>query len=79
MLAYITGTADQETTEERISGRREPDPESPNQRQVVVQGLPFEAVADLSQRRFFGIGYLLAMNFRYQAKPQEPVASTTST
>src|SRR5207344_1650559 len=24
------------STEERISGRREPDPESPNQRQVVV-------------------------------------------
>jgi hypothetical protein len=64
MLAYITGTVDQElpitlsnnsrlwdcrsfpvlprpaagppTSEERISGRREPHPESPNQRQVVV-------------------------------------------
>jgi hypothetical protein len=37
MLAYITGTVDQElSTGERISCRREPDPESPNQRQVVV-------------------------------------------
>jgi hypothetical protein len=37
MLAYITGTVDQELLpEERISGRREPDPESPNPRQVVV-------------------------------------------
>jgi hypothetical protein len=37
MLAYITGTVDQELLlRKRISGRREPDPESPNQRQVVL-------------------------------------------
>ena len=37
MLAYITGTVDQELLlRNEYLGRREPDPESPNQRQVVV-------------------------------------------
>ena len=37
MLAYITGTVDQELLfKERISGRRESDPSSPNQGQVVI-------------------------------------------
>jgi hypothetical protein len=37
MLAYITGTVDQRTAaEKRVFGGREPDSQSPNQRQVVV-------------------------------------------
>src|ERR1022692_1089327 len=36
MLAYITGTVDQELLLRNEYGRREPDPESPNQRPVVV-------------------------------------------
>ena len=37
MLAYITGTVDQELLlRNEYLGRGEPDPESPNQRQVVV-------------------------------------------
>jgi len=37
MLAYITGTVDQELLlRNEYLARREPDPQSPNQRQVVV-------------------------------------------
>src|SRR5262245_44262772 len=36
VLAYVTGTVNQELAEERVFGRREPDPPSENQRPVVV-------------------------------------------
>jgi putative transposase len=52
MLAHISGTVDQELllSEERISGRREPDPQSPNQRQVVVIRSEKATLAEIAHR-----------------------------
>jgi hypothetical protein len=38
------------STEERISGRREPHPESPNQRQVVLSDAEKATLAEIAQR-----------------------------